>query len=166
MGTVGRHDSNLVYGNNKETATLSAANVQWCCTKTWLKINGCWLGATPKPNNIPDCTRSPLEQYCQTLCCSTGKETATKSVATVGGGVLKSDKLNGWISVPNRTAFQTTLGLPLRVPPRWPIGKASASRAEVPGFESRLRRDFFGVESHQWLKNWHSSGYPARRLAW
>ena len=27
--------------------------------------------------------------------------------------------------------------------------KASASRAEDPGFESRLRRDFFGVESYQ-----------------
>ena len=26
--------------------------------------------------------------------------------------------------------------------------KASASRAEGPGFESRLRRDFFGVESY------------------
>ena len=34
-------------------------------------------------------------------------------------------------------------------PPRWPSGKASASRAEDPGFESRLRRDFFGVESYQ-----------------
>ena len=45
------------------------------------------------------------------------------------------------------------------------VVKASASRAEGPGFESRLRRDFFGVESYQWLKNWHSSGYPARRLA-
>ena len=51
-------------------------------------------------------------------------------------------------------------------PPRWPSGKASASRAEGPGFESRLSRDFFGVESYQWLKNWHPSGYPARRLAW
>ena len=29
-------------------------------------------------------------------------------------------------------------------PPRWSSGKASASRAEDPGFESRLRRDFFG----------------------
>ena len=38
------------------------------------------------------------------------------------------------------------------------VVKASASRAEDPGFESRLRRDFFGVESYQWLKNWHSSG--------
>ena len=28
-------------------------------------------------------------------------------------------------------------------PPRWPSGKASASRAEGPGFESRLSRDFF-----------------------
>ena len=45
------------------------------------------------------------------------------------------------------------------------VVKASASRAEDPGFESRLRRDFSGVESYQWLKNWHSSDYPARRLA-
>ena len=37
----------------------------------------------------------------------------------------------------------------LHSPPRWPSGKASASRAEGPGFESRLRRDFFGVESYQ-----------------
>ena len=50
-------------------------------------------------------------------------------------------------------------------PPRWPSGKVSASRAKDPGFESCLRQDFFGVESYQWLKNWHSSGYPARRLA-
>ena len=45
------------------------------------------------------------------------------------------------------------------------VVKAPASRAEGPGFESRLRRDFFGVESYQWLEHWHSSGYPARRLA-
>ena len=44
------------------------------------------------------------------------------------------------------------------------VVKASASRAEDPGFESRLRWDFFVVESYQRLKNWHSSGYPARRL--
>ena len=43
--------------------------------------------------------------------------------------------------------------------------KASASRAEDPGFESRLRRNFSGVESYQLLKNWHFSGCPARRLA-
>ena len=30
-----------------------------------------------------------------------------------------------------------------RSPPRWPSGKASASRAEDPGFEARFRRDFF-----------------------
>ena len=29
--------------------------------------------------------------------------------------------------------------------PLWPSGKSSASRAEDPGFESHLRRDFFGV---------------------
>ena len=45
------------------------------------------------------------------------------------------------------------------------VVKASASRAEDPGFESRLRRDFSGIESYQRLKHWHFSGYPARRLA-
>ena len=30
------------------------------------------------------------------------------------------------------------------MPPRWPSGKVSALRAEDPGFESRLRRDFLG----------------------
>ena len=34
--------------------------------------------------------------------------------------------------------------LPSPRPPRWPSGKASSSRAEDPGFESRSRRDFFG----------------------
>ena len=29
------------------------------------------------------------------------------------------------------------------------VVKASASRTEDPGFESRLRRDFFGVKSYQ-----------------
>ena len=33
-------------------------------------------------------------------------------------------------------------------PPRWPSGKASASRVEDPGFESRMRRDFFSGSSH------------------
>ena len=45
------------------------------------------------------------------------------------------------------------------------VVKASASWAEEPGFESCLRQDFSGVGSYQWLKHWHSSGYPARRLA-
>ena len=44
------------------------------------------------------------------------------------------------------------------------VVEASASRAKDPSFESRLRRDFSGVESHQRLKNWQSSGCPARRL--
>ena len=45
------------------------------------------------------------------------------------------------------------------------VVKASASKADDPGFEFRLCRDFSGVKSYQWLKNWHSSSYPARRLA-
>ena len=41
------------------------------------------------------------------------------------------------------------------------VVKASTSRAEDPRFESCLCQDFSRVESYQWLKNWHSSGYPA-----
>ena len=69
-----------------------------------------------------------------------------------------------------QTQYTTHWAVPI---PRFPVSyrlvdlvvKVSASRAEGPGFESCLRRDFFGVESYQWLKNWHTSGYPARRLA-
>ena len=49
-------------------------------------------------------------------------------------------------------------------PPRCLVVKVSTSRAEDSGFESCLCRDFLGVEPYQWLKNWHSSGYPARCL--
>ena len=44
------------------------------------------------------------------------------------------------------------------------VVKASASRAEDPGLESRLRRNFFGVESYHRLKN----GTPVATLpgAW
>ena len=45
------------------------------------------------------------------------------------------------------------------------VVKASTSEAEDPEFDSRLRWDFYRVKSYQWIKNWHSSGYPARRLA-
>ena len=33
------------------------------------------------------------------------------------------------------------------------VVKASTSREDDPGFESRLRRNFSGDESYQWLKN-------------
>ena len=48
------------------------------------------------------------------------------------------------------TGEQAGLSAPLHwgTTPRWPSGKASASRAG-PGFESRLRRDFLGFESYQ-----------------
>ena len=44
------------------------------------------------------------------------------------------------------------------------VVKASASRAEDPGFKPRLRWDFSRVESYQWLRNWRSRGYPGRHL--
>ena len=45
------------------------------------------------------------------------------------------------------------------------VVKASALRAKIWGSNSACRiPGFFWVESYQWLKNWHSSGYPARCL--
>ena len=44
------------------------------------------------------------------------------------------------------------------------VVKASASGAEHPGFESRLRRDFSGSSHTSDFKIGTSSGYPARRL--
>ena len=45
------------------------------------------------------------------------------------------------------------------------VVKAFASRAEDPGFESHLRQDFSRSSHTSDFKNWHSSGYPDRRLA-
>ena len=45
------------------------------------------------------------------------------------------------------------------------VVKASASRAQDPGFESRLRRDFAGSSHTSDLKIDTPSGYLARRLA-
>ena len=45
--------------------------------------------------------------------------------------------INAWVSL---SVLDRLVGL---------VVKASASRAKGPGFKSRLRRDFFGVESYQ-----------------
>ena len=44
-----------------------------------------------------------------------------------------------------KSFIRNFLNSSVKQPPRSPSGKASASRAEDPGFESRMRRDFFGV---------------------
>ena len=48
------------------------------------------------------------------------------------------------------------VGLVVRRPPR---------ERKVLGLNPACGGIFVGVESYQWLQNWHSSGYPARRLA-
>ena len=55
-------------------------------------------------------------------------------------------------------------------PPQWDrlvglVVKASASGAEDLGFESCFWLDFSGSSHTIDLRNWHSSGYPARHLA-
>ena len=85
--------------------------------------------------------------------------------------VLFWDEKRFWLKPFSGSVSQSSAGLMVKMwilsygPPRWPSGKASASRAEDPGFESRFRRDFSGVRSYEWLKQWHFSGYPTRRLA-
>ena len=63
----------------------------------------------------------------------------------VNGSAYKNAKINAISTLSNLIAE-------LSLPTYRLIGlvvKVSASRAEGPGFESRLRRDFFGVESYQ-----------------
>ena len=60
-------------------------------------------------------------------------------------GVVQVANLKRWVVA----VYNVTLVFFQEGQPRWPSGKASASRAEDPGFESSLRRDFFGVESYQ-----------------
>ena len=44
------------------------------------------------------------------------------------------------------------------------VVKASTSRAANLGFDSCLQCEDFSELSYQWLRNWYSSGYPARCL--
>ena len=51
------------------------------------------------------------------------------------------------------------------LPPHWPSGQGIRLETGRSGVRIQFVTGFFQVESYQWLKNWHSSGYPARRLA-
>ena len=48
--------------------------------------------------------------------------------------------------------------------PRWPSGEGICLEGGRPRVRFLLAPGFFQVESCQWLKNWHSSGNPARHL--
>ena len=50
-------------------------------------------------------------------------------------------------------------------PPHWPSGLVVRLGSRRSGVRIPLATGFFWVKSYQWLKNWHSSGYPARLLA-
>ena len=50
-------------------------------------------------------------------------------------------------------------------PPRWPSRYGVRLESGRSGVRIPLATGFFRVESYQWLKHWHSSGYPARRPA-
>ena len=50
-------------------------------------------------------------------------------------------------------------------PPRWPNGWGVRLGSGRSGVRIPLATRFCRVESYQWFRNWHSSGYSARRLA-
>ena len=68
------------------------------------------------------------------------------------GSCERQSKLKARRGIGNKGNFesgQNKSGVCSYIPPRWPSGKASVSRAEDPGFESSLGQDYFGVESYQ-----------------
>ena len=72
----------------------------------------------------------------------------------------------GWKwSVPVLCIFETSLFSTFSNHLLGLVVKVSTPWVEDTGFKSRLRKDFSGVESYTWLKNLHSSGYPASSLA-
>ena len=124
-----------------------------------------------------DCLRHLTIHFDRMLTCKTQVE-STKPRCKKGLSALKAMAEKGIKQSQRPLFYQSVIlsvidyGLALITmsqsslrPHHRPSGKASTSRAEGPGFESRLGRDFFRVESYQWLQNWHSSGFPARRLA-
>ena len=80
---------------------------------------------------------------------TTTKRRAQHSHERASTAECSQPSLSLYLSVSFSVCLSLSLPVCLFAPPRWPSGKASASRAENPGFESRLRRDFFGAESYQ-----------------
>ena len=122
---------------------------------------------TKQSGNNNDCIERHISRFLQSPHCTRTVSNTYAEVAWVQSSANHVEHIERLLCatycVPRSTKGQLSCYVWYRLVDL--VVKASASRAEGPGFESRLRRDFFGVESYQWLKNWHSSGYPARRLA-
>ena len=106
-------------------------------------------------------------RVCLSVCLSVCRDRRTVALCLTTPGIVRKDYQSSHLLKPLALEMVGGRFTPIVWTDRL-VGlviKASASRAEAPGFESRLRRDFSGVESYQGLQNCHSSGYPARRLA-
>ena len=136
------------------------------CRSNWQShlVTVCWHRNSPSrcwPYNSGTAPRVPVCKSLVWLNPKTNKKTHRKSkdrtqVCRSQGGHLTT-RPKRWFKATG-VADHTT---------HWLVGlvvKVSASRVEDPAFESRLCQDFSKVESYQWLKNWHYSGYPARFL--
>ena len=76
--------------------------------------------------------------HCSGCCCGAGSAGCTGLFPPLTARQPVLSALLVWLH--GLVSFNRLVGL---------VVKASASRAEDPGFESRLCRDFFGVESYQ-----------------
>ena len=75
--------------------------------------------------------------------------TPRKKLPSTGGSEEGGTRDAASNRIASPTHYRLCYSGPEAEPPRWPSGKASVWRAEDPGFESRLRRDFVGVELYQ-----------------
>ena len=166
------HKHTYTIHTHTHTQQHTHPGLRWNCTQHPLPSEKAWVSGTPSTESTITicCKQSPLSSLqhvklseqirpWDTLACCWDVKQPTNKQTNSSLQTRQSKVIIHLHFISNR--YQCTS----KWPPRWPSGKVSTSRAEDPGFESRLCRDFSGVESYQWLQNWHSSGYPARRLA-
>ena len=147
----------------------------WCNSHFWCGISACWQGAEPmwlfSPQHCGGAARSPVAVPAAAAPAVALYGSCSRSVSA-WPAFPEAHRQSGSNTVQEHTPYLLTrihcapgiYTIPYRL-----VGlvvKASTSRAENLRFESQawIRQDFFRVKSYQWLKHWHSSGYPARCL--
>ena len=143
-------DMNTVVTNNDIKLGILVVNLPYswhCKASTW---TGCLL-SYPVSRQDCKCYLQPLSQHDSVLTClswSVPEEYFACCLDARQQATTTSHR--SYVSSQQDCSLSLTASL--------------ASRVEDPGFKAHLRRDISGVKSYQSLKNWHSSGYPSRRL--
>ena len=114
------------------------------------------------PNDQPDCGIG--EVGVRITFCSRGRN-HTKLLVIKTLDVAIPDHLYKLLIVP-RVPPERYCGKTSSIPPRWPSGLGVHLGSGRSGVRFPLTPwGFFSIESYQWSKNVHSSGYSASRLA-